>query len=271
MRQVWIAAALAAIVLSVAPGESYAQGVPCDEGRGGLMTDLGFDRLPRSMRTDPRSGRMEPIFEAEPRITGVRPQGPAGGLLREGDVLVAVDGSPITTPEGARRHAEIRPGEEVRFSVRRDGRVRDVTITATGRCIPHPPVPEEAPAPPDAPAAPAPPVPPDPPAHELMPQGWFGFMIQCQECGRDESTGVFRFHRPPVVVSVEPNSPAMRAGLRSGDRLTHLDGIPLTSDAGWARFYAIQPGETVRLTFDRNGESHSATVTALPRPLDSRP
>ncbi len=98
--------------------------------------------------------------------------------------------------------------------------------------------------------------------YEIMPEGWFGFMIECQNCGEDESTGVFRFHEPPVVVSVEPDSPAARAGLRPGDRLTHVDGVLLTSKAGWPRFYAVQPGEEVRFTYTRNGQTHQATLTA---------
>ena len=218
------------------------------------MTDLGIDRLRRA--ADPESG-----FGAEPRITGVRAGGPAAGRLREGDVLVRVDGKPITTREGARRLGEIRPGERVRLAVRRGGRVEEVTIEAGGRCIPHPPVPPAANAPPapDAPAAPL------PPAGELMPEGWFGFAIECQNCGDDEN-GDFRFREPPVIASVQPGSPAARAGLRPGDRLTHVDGVSLDSAAGWPRFSAIRPGQRVSFTYLRAGEPHQAAITALGQP-----
>lgn len=260
------AAALAVAVLGTAPAPAQAQGEICAIGRGGLMTDLGFDRPARSMRPGGPHGHGELVFESEPRITGVRDEGPAAGRLREGDVLVAVDGEPITTRAGARRYAAIDPGEKVRLSVRRGGDVRDVTLVAVGQCVPHPPAPPAPPAAPMAPAAPAPPAAPLPPQDEIMPEGWLGFAIDCQNCGQDESTGVFRFREPPVVTGVEPGSPAARAGLRPGDRLTHVDGVSLTARAGWPRFYAVQPGEAVRLTYARDGRTHQVTLTALRQP-----
>lgn len=238
MKHGWAAATLAVAVLSAAPGQ--AQGHSCDNGRGGLMTDLGFNNLRR----------------------GVRGNGPAAGRFRDGDVLAAVDEERITTHEGARRYSEIRGGEQMRLAVRRDGQVQEVTITAGARCIPHPPSP---------PQPPAPPLPPLPPTDELMPQGWFGFAIQCQNCGDDESTGAFRFREPPVVANVEPNSPAARAGLRPGDWLTHVDGVSLTSHAGWPQWYAIQPGLEVRLTYVRGGQTHQVKVSALPRGRHQEP
>lgn len=117
MKHGWAAATLAVAVLSAAPGQ--AQGHSCDNGRGGLMTDLGFNNLRR----------------------GVRGNGPAAGRFRDGDVLAAVDEERITTHEGARRYSEIRGGEQMRLAVRRDGQVQEVTITAGARCIPHPPSP----------------------------------------------------------------------------------------------------------------------------------
>jgi C-terminal processing protease CtpA/Prc len=101
-----------------------------------------------------------------------------------------------------------------------------------------------------------------------MPDGWFGFGMQCNQCGVHERNGVrsFRFRQAPTVVSVEPNTPAARAGMRRGDRLTHVDGVPLTGEAGWRRFGAIQPGQTVRWTYTRGGQAHHATMSALRRP-----
>jgi hypothetical protein len=101
-----------------------------------------------------------------------------------------------------------------------------------------------------------------------MPDGWFGFGMRCNNCGVSENNGVrsFRFRETPSVVSVEPGTPAARAGMRRGDRLTHVDGVPLTSEAGWRRFGAIQPGQQVRWTYTRGGQSHQATMSALRRP-----
>jgi predicted metalloprotease with PDZ domain len=68
------------------------------------------------------------------------------------------------------------------------------------------------------------------------------------------------------VVNVEPGTPAARAGMRRGDRLTHVDDVSITTAPGWTRFGAIQPGQQVRWTFTRDGRAHEATMTALRRP-----
>jgi S1-C subfamily serine protease len=101
---------------------------------------------------------------------------------------------------------------------------------------------------------------------ELLPEGWLGLGINCNNCGNDGSSGVFRFREPPTVMSVEPNSPTGRAGMRPGDQLTHVDGVSLTSEQGWPRWHAIKPGQEVRLTYTRDGRSHHATISALSRP-----
>ena len=101
-----------------------------------------------------------------------------------------------------------------------------------------------------------------------MPDGWFGFGIHCQDCGVRGRGGVteFTFNQPPSVMSVEPGTPAARAGMRRGDVLSHVDGLALTSPEGWARFAAIRPGQQVRWTFTRDGRTRTAALTALARP-----
>jgi hypothetical protein len=54
--------------------------------------------------------------------------------------------------------------------------------------------------------------------------------------------------------------------MQRGDRLTHVDGVPITTQAGWTRFGAIQPGQAVRWTYTRDGRAHNAVMTALRRP-----
>ena len=65
---------------------------------------------------------------------------------------------------------------------------------------------------------------------------------------------------------VSPNSPAGRAGLRAGDRLTHIDGISLLSKEGGRRFGQVVPGQKVKLTVKRG----NSTLTKELR-LSSRP
>jgi S1-C subfamily serine protease len=68
----------------------------------------------------------------------------------------------------------------------------------------------------------------------------------------------------PVIESVEPNSPAERAGLTSGDTILAMNSqdlrrspLPMAS--------LIQPGRKVVFRYKRNGV-REATVTVAPRP-----
>jgi membrane-associated protease RseP (regulator of RpoE activity) len=68
------------------------------------------------------------------------------------------------------------------------------------------------------------------------------------------------------VESVEPGSPAARAGIRRGDILTHVDGMPITTAAGGQRFASIRPGQTVTWTYLRGSRSYTTRATAASRP-----
>jgi putative serine protease PepD len=78
-----------------------------------------------------------------------------------------------------------------------------------------------------------------------------------------EQTGLF-------VVAVEPGAPAEAAGLRQGDVITAIDGVR-AADVDQLDSISVtrSPGQTVRLTYKRNGVSSDATVTlgALPSPV----
>lgn len=80
------------------------------------------------------------FFSAEPKVFSLEAGGPAEGILRPGDFIVAVDGIPITTRTGGERYANILPGEAVRIRFRRDGRVGEATISAAAACRESPSV-----------------------------------------------------------------------------------------------------------------------------------
>jgi len=145
---------------------------------------------------------------------------------------------------------------------------------------PRPPRPARAPravvAPPIAPAAVAPAAPAVPAAPVAAvtaaaggPTGWLGIGISCSHCSLYRQTGreaEWIFREPPTVMWVDNEGPAYRAGLRSGDTLTAINGAALTSQEGGRAFARVEPGQTVRLTYRRDGRERQVEVTAVERP-----
>ncbi len=302
-----------------------------DLGILSLDCDCGYDLRSRSNDGSVRIVRRW-TFRSEPRVAGIRADGPAAGRLREGDLLAAIDGVLITTREGARRFAEVAPGARATLTVRREGReipvriVADavcpelvlwpesvqfewaergvlqpepaapaapprprVVVIAPGRPEPAPSVSTPAPASSPDPTSPllAPAQPPDAvtdsershaprprrlallpkpaiPTEDALPRGWSGFGLTCRDCGGmpGDSGGppVWKFGTLPTIYFVDPESPAARARIQTGDVLTHLDGISLLTEEGGRRFGALKPGQSARWTIRRGGRVRSATV-----------
>jgi PDZ domain-containing protein len=68
-------------------------------------------------------------------VTGVSPDVPAAKKIDAQDVIVAVDGVPVRTPAQLRRQiARTDPGDEVRLTIRRNGKAMDVAV----RTVPSP-------------------------------------------------------------------------------------------------------------------------------------
>jgi putative serine protease PepD len=70
-----------------------------------------------------------------------------------------------------------------------------------------------------------------------------------------EQTGLY-------VQSVTPGGPAAQAGIQEGDIITKVDGKPVASiDDLTAIQLTSKPGDTVEVTYDRDGETQRTTVT----------
>ena len=244
-------------------------------------------------------------FSSEPIVRTVTPGSPADGKIREGDAIVAVDGHLITTGEGGRRLGNMEPGQTVSVVVRSGNRERTVVVVPGSECprssgyaaapavptVPDAAEPQRAlPAEasvgvsvgvPRAAVAPVPDVAPATgvavavspvprPTYTLLPSGWFGFGIQCTNCrwSVEEETGLseWEFSAPPEISSIQDGSPAAAAGLRRGDVLLEIDGEPLVSEKGGQRFGSVEPGQRVRWTYRRGGETQTTTATAGLRP-----
>lgn len=235
-------------------------------------------------------------FRSEPKITEVDPDGPGAGILRPGDVIVAVDDLLIMTHAGGKRFASFQPGEAVELTLRRDGRlVRETVIAAEGEDSSSLFVESEEGAslaleiqmaelaeklsrldiedfkltdlenmslvPPGSVS--------DSPSLDFRPLAWLGLSLSFSgSLNRRDPGGPGRwdFDDPPRVNEVSPDGPADRAGIREGDLLTHIDGVRLDTRAGGRRFSRIEPGQTVTWTVKRDVRTFEFTMTAEKRP-----
>lgn len=133
-RRSGLVAALAAAGLIAAAGPALAQ---CSRGMSAFGS-LGigeFRCVGGSCAVNMRTG--DPYahsFSTEPRLGDIDRDGPGGGILRDGDVLVAIDGTLITSAEGGRKLGSLRPGDDVRLTLRRGGREIDARLTAESSC-----------------------------------------------------------------------------------------------------------------------------------------
>jgi hypothetical protein len=237
-------------------------------------------------------GASRAVFFTEPAILSLDPEKPASRVLRAGDVIVAIGGDLITTAEGSARYSSLPPAGDVRVRVRREGRLVDLQVPTGAVCptptqVPEPtvvgqPIPDPAIPPPPpkwtveraVPAAPVPaaePTPeavPEPPAAlgltELPPRVSLGFGFQCSQCSFSDNRGApgeWSFTEPPNIF-VMRGSEAWHEGLRSGDQIIAIGGVPITSEEGGQMFAAIQPGDRVSWTVERLGDTLRATTTA---------
>ena len=93
------------------------------------------------------------------------------------------------------------------------------------------------------------------------PEGWFGVATTgaTMRDRREDGTTVTRFLESPVVASVDPGSPADRAGVRSGDVLIELGGKQLLREnVVFAEL--LRPGERIVVKLQRGND----VMTLLP-------
>jgi uncharacterized protein len=77
---------------------------------------------------------------------------------------------------------------------------------------------------------------------------------------------------PPTIKAVTPGGAGEAADIRVGDVLLALNGVPVTTSAGFAQEVSRHiTGETLTVRLARGGEQITRTVTLKPRPYETSP
>jgi hypothetical protein len=95
---------------------------------------------------------------------------------------------------------------------------------------------------------------------DIVPSGWFGFQADGINRRWDEPTGSYvQYFEYPTVVSIEASSPALRAGMRTGDALIAYDGLDLRRNPiNLTRL--LTPGREVMVKLRRDGEAKDVLI-----------
>ena len=268
-------------VLTTTPARAAADHGTADDGRRGsfgIILAGGAGHL--SPVTE--DGAQIFVFADPPEVLKVYADGPAEGILETGDLIIAVDGEAIGSSYTARSLQQPHIGRTYRLTVQRDGRERDLTLTAGA---------------PDARRASENTV-------EVVTQeedgsvrvksytlndagavikltervtggggtqtrAWFGLGLEADvmHVQRSEDGRTFAFfEESPRVYSVDPDSPADRAGIRRGDVLVKVNGRRLDEEAGGELWSIVEPGQETELLLIREGDIYTVEMVGEEHP-----
>ena len=201
---------------------------------------LGFVTQGPSQQSFDRSGQ-HVIYFAYPQIITVDPSSPAerAGIV-QGDTLVAYDGLDVVNRDFNVTQL-LRPDRKVSITVRRDGDTKDYVV----RVAPQPPrivtrrrdldagLPNEVRVEPPDVAEPRARVPmpvfarmPVPGMYVLSPNGMFGASLSAVSAGLAKALNL---RMGVLATEVPEESPAWRAGLRTGDVIVSVDDVAVRS------------------------------------------
>jgi outer membrane protein assembly factor BamB len=92
-----------------------------------------------------------------------------------------------------------------------------------------------------------------------MPVGWIGVYFKPNTQNEEA---------PIRVTTAYENDPAAVAGIEPGDLLIAMDGEPVTSASFRDLIYSRKPGDTVEVTYERDGQQKKVSITLGERPID---
>jgi hypothetical protein len=202
------------------------------QGTAIVPATLLFSALEQLQQESGEAGHLgitiQPLESSIARATGARTgvvvsavdqAGPGGGILNATEVIEAVDGQEMRTPDHWRaRAARVHAGDVLTLRVRGGGSVRDVQITAAPLAVPNEPA-------------------------EPIEPALLGLRLRAlPKIGAE-------------VLSVQPRSAAARAALREGDTITFADGrLSPTPDQVMRAWSALPSGSSLLLAVSRSGE-----------------
>jgi hypothetical protein len=104
--------------------------------------------------------------------------------------------------------------------------------------------------------------------HAARPLGWIGFWADAPHAERMDGDGHYiRYFSYPAIVSVEPNSPAERAGIVAGDVLVAYNGADVRDhEINLSRL--LVPERRITVTVKREGESKDYGMVVAKAPQD---
>lgn len=59
---------------------------------------------------------------------------------------------------------------------------------------------------------------------------------------------------PPVINEIVPDSPALEAGMQTGDKVLRADGVDMLLWMDWVEYVRARPEQPIELEFERNGQ-----------------
>jgi serine protease Do len=102
-------------------------------------------------------------------------------------------------------------------------------------------------------------------ARSQSPQrGWVG-VAYTTSIGQTDQNGMMIFPDYPVIESIEPGSPAEKAGLQAGDKIIAINSQDLKKEP-LPLGNMLQPGRRIVFRFRRNDDLREISLTVAPRP-----
>jgi len=100
-------------------------------------------------------------------------------------------------------------------------------------------------------------------AQREMKRGWVG-IAYTTGIGQSDRNGAMVFSEYPVIESIEPGSPAEKAGLQAGDLIVSLDAQDLRRNPMPPNL--LEPGRKIVFRYRRNDVARTSTVVVAERP-----